>query len=191
MDNPRRSLQFRRPLRPRHAIGMITALALLVACAGSRTGTSATRPVENVPPAATVETPIPPFPPDTTPMEQVFIVKGEPPATSELALMMRRMADFTDSTGKRVAAQGALLPFPEAFRGLRSAKATPDMVDPKSFDPYAQAWLVHLDRLYTVPDAERPGVFNTLVQTCAACHGNMCPGPLVRINKMKIPAPEP
>lgn len=170
---------------------MLAVPALLLACAGNRTGTSASRPVETLPQGAAVETPAPAILQDTAPKERVLIVKGDPPATSELALMMRRMADFTDSTGKQIAAKQDLLPFPGAFRSLRTAKATPNMVDPKTFDPYAQAWLIHLDRLFTVPVAERPAVFNTLVQTCAACHGNMCPGPLVRINKMKIPAPGP
>lgn len=119
--------------------------------------------------------------------EPVRILVGEPPKTSELAMMMREMVIFTDSTGKRLLADQDLLPFPESFLGLRTAEPTPNMVDEKNFDPYAQAWLFHLNKLYTVPTAERIGVFNTLVQTCAACHTTMCPGPLVRINKMKLP----
>lgn len=119
--------------------------------------------------------------------QPVQIVVGDPPKTSELAMMMRKMVIFTDSTGKLLTAGADLLPFPEQFRGLRTAEPTPKMVDEKTFDPYAQAWLFHLNKLYTVPTAERVGVFNTLVQTCAACHTTMCPGPLVRINKMKLP----
>ncbi len=134
-----------------------------------------------------VYTPPAPPVPEPPPAPEVRIVKGEPPATSPMALMMRQMAAFTDSTRVRLVAGGGLLPFPEHFRKLREQEPTPNMVDHKTFDPYAQAWLVHLDRLYTVPAKERTGVFNTLVATCAACHTNMCPGPLVRINKLKLP----
>src|SRR5690606_34424576 len=105
-----------------------------------------------------------------------------------MARMMRDMAAFTDSTRARLLGGDSLPDFPEAFRKLREQEPTPGMVDHRQFDPYAMAWLVHLDRLYAAPPAERPEVFNTLVATCAACHGNMCPGPLVRINKMKLPA---
>lgn len=150
------------------AYAAVSALLLLMYACSAR---KAEVPVEEAEPAPS----------------QVQIVVGDPPATSELAMMMREMVLFTDSTGKLLAAGGDLLPFPEQFRGIRTAEPTPNMVDEKTFDPYAQAWLFHLEKLYTVPTAERAGVFNTLVQTCAACHTTMCPGPLVRINKMKLP----
>jgi hypothetical protein len=132
-------------------------------------------------------TPPPPPPPTPPPAPEVRIVKGEAPTPSPMALMMRQMADFADSTRGRLAQGKDLLPFPGHFKQLREQEPTPGMVDHKTFDPYAQAWLIHLDRLYTVPAKERTEVFNTLVVTCAACHSTMCPGPLVRINKMKLP----
>lgn len=122
-----------------------------------------------------------------TPPAHVQIVKGEPPAASELALLMREMTAFTDSTGKRLIAGEDLLPFPEQFKALKTAGATPGMVEHSTFDPYADAWLHHLNALYTGPAEERADVFNTLVNTCAGCHGQMCPGPLARIRKLAIP----
>ncbi|MBZ0206039.1 MAG: hypothetical protein K8H89_06915 [Flavobacteriales bacterium] len=124
------------------------------------------------------------------PTETVRIVKGDPPATSQLALLMREMTAFTDSTGKRLATSEHLLPYPERFKELMTAEATPGMVERRTFDPFAQAWLNQLDALYATPSAEQTGVFNTLVQTCAACHSQMCPGPLVRIKKLTIPEVE-
>lgn len=113
-------------------------------------------------------------------------MKGEPPPTSELAQLMRAMTAFADTTGKRINGGGELPPFPEPFRKLKTAEATPGMVDHRVFDPFAQAWLHQLDSLYTTPKAGRAEVFNDLVQTCAGCHGQMCPGPLVRIKKLSI-----
>ncbi len=115
------------------------------------------------------------------------IVVPEPLETSELALMMREMTLFTDSTRSRLQQGRDLLPFPSSFKGLKTAEPTPGMVERSTFNPYADAWLYHLDALYAAKPAGRAEVFNTLVQTCAACHGQMCPGPLVRINKLKLP----
>lgn len=120
---------------------------------------------------------------------QVQIVKGEPPATSELALMMRQMAAFADSTKVRLSANKDLLPFPEHFNQLNTAEPTPGMKDPHTFDPFARAWLHQLDSLYTTPTANRAEVYNALVQTCAGCHTTMCPGPLTRIKKLSLPPP--
>ncbi len=119
--------------------------------------------------------------------EQIHIVQGEQPSTSELALLMREMTAFADSSRGLIAQGRELPPFPEQFRKLMTAEATPGMKDPKTFDPFAHAWLYHLDALYKAPEAERPGVFNTLVQTCAGCHTTMCPGPLVKIRKLGLP----
>lgn len=160
-------------------LGLAGIFALLLACSGRRAEATAPNP--------TAEAPPPPPPPLVADPSAVTIVKGEPPATSELALMMREMAAFTDSTRDRLITGGALLPFPSSFRNMAQAEPTPNMVDHRTFDPYAKAWLVHLDRLYAASMEQRTGVFNTLVATCEACHTNMCPGPLVRIKKLHIP----
>ena len=126
--------------------------------------------------------------PDPAPahVETIRVEKGEPPKASQLALLMREMTAFADSTGKRIAAEEELLPYPERFKALPTAEPTPNMVEHRTFDPYAQAWLHQLDRLYTASTAEHAELFNELVQTCAACHTQMCPGPLVRIRKLTI-----
>ena len=128
--------------------------------------------------------------PAPPPALSVRVVKGDPPPTSQLALLMRDMTAFADSTGKLVSAGKELPVYPVRFKAIMTAEATPGMVEHRTFDPYAQAWLGQLDALYAAPAAERNEVFNSLVQTCAACHGQMCPGPLVRIKKLTIPENE-
>lgn len=149
-------------------LAMAAVLAVLHACSARQPAATATTAPDAPPPA-------------------VRIVVGEPPATSELALMMREMATFADSTAKRLLEDRDLPPYPDRFKGLKTAGSTPGMVQKNTFDPYADAWLHHLDRLYAVASDERVEVYNDLVSTCAACHTTMCPGPLVRINKMKLP----
>ena len=120
----------------------------------------------------------------------VRYVPGAEPEPSPLARLMRGMTTFTDSTGKRLSKGDELLAFPSDFKDLLTAEPTPGMVDRRTFDPYAQAWLHQLDSLYTTAPANRTEVYNALVGTCAACHGNMCPGPLSRIKKLSIPEEE-
>jgi hypothetical protein len=117
-----------------------------------------------------------------------YIPGGDDHEVSPLALLMRRMTAFTDSTGKRLSADGGLPPYPAAFKGILSAESTPGMVDHITFDPFAFAWLQQLDSLYRTPAPDRSEVFNGLVQRCANCHGEVCPGPLDRIHKLRITA---
>ena len=147
-------------------MGAVAALFFLIACSSSRKAEA------------------PPAPPAAG---AVHIVKGEPPAKSGLAQLMREMTAFADTTGRRLREGGDLPPFPEQFKNLKTAEPTPGMVDRRVFDPYAEAWLHQLDLLYTAPTADRTNVFNDLIMACAGCHGQMCPGPLVRIKKLNIP----
>lgn len=156
------------PLKLRHYIAMALAAILLPACSSRMAQAD----------------------PAPTHAEPARVVKGQPPPTSQLALLMRDMTAYADSTGKHLAAGKDLPEYPKRFKAIMTAESTPGMVDHSTFDPYAQAWLNQLDALYTSPTSERTEVFNALVQTCAACHGQMCPGPLVRIKKLTIPENE-
>lgn len=153
------------PPKPLALAAIVLAMAAFHACSTRKAASAAVAPTQ----------------------EEVEIRVTEPLETSELALMMRQMTLFTDSTRTRLMKGGELLPYPGFFKGLKNAEPTPGMVEQATFDPYADAWLYHLDALYAAKPAERAEVFNTLVQTCAACHGHMCPGPLVRIKKLKLP----
>jgi hypothetical protein len=120
--------------------------------------------------------------------------KPAPPAppehvVSELAQLMRDMTAFADSTKARLGRGEDLLPYPAGFSRMTTATPTPGMVDHRTYDPFAFAYLKQLDSLYKVPAAARKEVFNGLISSCAACHGQVCPGPLVRINKLHLPRP--
>ena len=156
-------LRAQTPSLPFRILGFLLLIPLLHAC-------SSRMPETVAPPPATMR-----------------VVPGEEPEPSPLAQLMREMTAFTDSTGKHLVAGKDLLPYPEQFKALPTAEPTPGMAGRRTFDPYARAWLHQLDSLYTTPTTDRSEVFNALVQTCAACHGTMCPGPLSRIKKLSIP----
>lgn len=168
MSNPERT-RASRPLLPARFVAgtlLLGVLFLLHACTSTRRAEA------------------------TSPPEEPRIVRAEPLPTSELALLMREMTAFTDSTGRRLTDGLGLPPYPGHFEALRTAEATPGMMDSTNFQPYAIAWMHHLNTLYTSPEEERPRVFNALVNTCSACHTKMCPGPLSRIQRLHLPEKE-
>lgn len=109
---------------------------------------------------------------------------------SPLAQLMRDMTAFADSTRLRLSKDQDLLPYPANFKDMLTLESTPGMVDHRVYDPFAFAYLHQLDSLYHTPVPSRHDVFDGLVSACASCHGEVCPGPLDRIRKLR-PATKP
>jgi hypothetical protein len=65
------------------------------------------------------------------------------------------------------------------------------MMDHAVYDPFAEHFLTTLDGFYKAKKKDRAQAYNALVQACANCHMQVCPGPLVRIKKMYVQLPEP
>ncbi len=122
---------------------------------------------------------------------KAVILPGDAHKVSPLARLMREMTAFADSAGKRLQRGEGLPPEPQHFKDMLTVESTPGMVDHRIFDPFAFAYLRQLDSLYKVPATEQQQAFNELVQYCAACHGSVCPGPLTRINKLRVPDKAP
>lgn len=106
---------------------------------------------------------------------------------SPLAQLMRDMTAFADSTKHRLLRHEELLPYPAGFKDMMTAESTPGMVDHRTYDPFAFSFLHQLDSLYKVVPDQREQAFDELIQYCTACHGQVCPGPLVRIKKLRMP----
>jgi hypothetical protein len=113
--------------------------------------------------------------------------KLNPNEESELALLMRDMASRLDSEKIRV--NQGLLPgtYPIAFDKIKSAVPTTTKELGTDFINYADLYLKRLNEYHSTNEItlvkER---YNNLVQSCAGCHQVECPGPLKRIEKMKI-----
>ena len=111
-------------------------------------------------------------------------VAGTTRQASPLAQLMLEMTAFADTTRDRLRNGQELPPFPDHFKEMLTVESTPGMVDHRVYDPFALAYLYAIDSLYKVPAGARMGVYNAVVQGCANCHGQVCPGPLVRIKKL-------
>ncbi len=110
---------------------------------------------------------------------------------SELALLMRNMASFMDTAKSHTVRGIDRPPYPEQFKKMKTATPTEGMVEHAVFDPFADFFLTTLDSYYKAKKKDRVQRYNALVQACANCHMQVCPGPLVRIKKMYVPLPEP
>ena len=108
-----------------------------------------------------------------------------PNKSSELAVLMRKMATHAEEVKKEVFAGKITSAFPEDFRKIHTAVPTDSMIKGDQFDGYATAYLNNLETLYDGTGDIQPE-FNAIVKTCIACHEQSCPGPLVRIKKLIV-----
>ena len=110
-----------------------------------------------------------------------------PNGDSELALLMREMADWTDSCKAAITSGREVPAAPANLKTLHTAKRTDPNIDEKIFSSMASLYQSRVTDFQTATDANRVQLFNAMVQGCISCHENFCHGPLVRINKMMIP----
>jgi len=108
-----------------------------------------------------------------------------PNKSSELAILMRHMATHAEQAKKEVLAGQLRSSFPSEFKKIHTAVPTDDHIKGDAFDGFADGYLKNLELLYT-PGENLLTKYNAVINTCIGCHESSCPGPLVRINKMKI-----
>lgn len=109
-----------------------------------------------------------------------------PNGDSELAVLMREMMSSAGNL-KEMIKQGNLPDkFPEEFLKIHTAKPTDSDTKKASFDGFADNYISNLHALYSSPKEELTQNYNAVINACASCHSQHCPGPLKAINKLKI-----
>jgi len=109
---------------------------------------------------------------------------------SELALLMRRMWDDADAMKKAIESGEVPEDYREKFKAIHEAKATdPDTRD-EQFEGMSVAFLASMDQLYKrQQEGDKEQIkngYNLMVEACLNCHQSYCPGPMVRIKKLRI-----
>lgn len=119
-------------------------------------------------------------------VQQPQQTKLKPP--SELALLMRDMAAFSDTVQVRLRHGGELPPQPD-FAAIHTATPTDGMLemDKATFDRFAGHYLQQVKSLYEAAPVDRNRVFNGTLAACSNCHTVVCPGPMVKIKRMYLP----
>lgn len=107
-----------------------------------------------------------------------------PNGASELAQLMRTMEKQTESWKTEITENKATLsPVPDAYKNLKLAKVTEPEMKNENYNAFADDFMAYSNALVAAAPAERKTAFNAMVGGCMACHTQMCPGPVKRINK--------
>jgi hypothetical protein len=103
-----------------------------------------------------------------------------------LAVLMREMIADMEEIKSTVVDKEDLKVYLERHRALLTAEATDPKVRDSSFFRMANAYLLHLEKMEQSDEAHLLENFKALQQSCIACHQQKCPGPLKKIEKLKI-----
>lgn len=114
-----------------------------------------------------------------------------PNGDSELAILMREMFEEAKRIKKQVQ-NGETVTVKLDHEKILSAHATePDKAASPKFKSWASAYLAGIESLKNAKPYEAETAYRSLVNNCLNCHKSLCPGPIVRINKLKLPRVKP
>ena len=109
-----------------------------------------------------------------------------PNGDSELALLMRDMAKLSEDNAIALREGKELVPYNGEFTAMKKAERTMKDFDETFFQGMSDKYLSDMQKLYEAKPAERIALHNNVVESCQACHNQICPGPLKRIDKMLV-----
>lgn len=108
-----------------------------------------------------------------------------PNPDSELALLMRAMDKDMQAIKQAIISDKRLPYVYKRFKAIRVAQPTDASVKTPQFTNIANLLLSNTKKLYNAKETSK--TYNLLVNNCMACHQSYCPGPIVRIKKLRIP----
>ncbi len=113
-----------------------------------------------------------------------------PNGDSELALLMRDMYD--DAMVMKIRIKEDKKPkVSRLFEELHTADATePDKVATEEYTIFSNAYQESLATLKKSAADDVHDSYQGMVQSCMNCHQVMCPGPMVKIEKLYLNSPE-
>lgn len=111
-----------------------------------------------------------------------------PNGDSELALLMRQMADWTDSCKAAITSGRPVPPKPVALANLHTAERTDKTIDASLFNSMASLYEGAVTTFESADSIAKVKAYDGMVAACGGCHQNFCQGPLTRISKMYIDA---
>jgi hypothetical protein len=109
-----------------------------------------------------------------------------PNGDSELALLMRDMAKLTETNAIALREGKELTPYKGEYTAMKKAERTMHDIDETFFQGMSDTYLNNMQKLYDAKPEDRIALHNNVVESCQACHNQICPGPLKRIDKMLV-----
>lgn len=107
---------------------------------------------------------------------------------SPLAALMRKMDAEMNIAKRMILAENGNLSdsVSLAYDSIKTATPTDPTVKTDVFAGMADAFLFNVQALQKADPHNRKDIFNTTVSSCISCHQEFCPGPIVRIKKLKL-----
>ncbi len=114
------------------------------------------------------------------------VIPLNPNGDSELALLMRRMYDEMADVRKQIVNKTPIRINLDHSEILTAHATEPEKVASAEYKAFAQMYLNTIEQLRKIEEAEaaKP-IFIQLVENCMSCHEALCPGPMVKIKKLK------
>jgi len=108
-----------------------------------------------------------------------------PNGDSELALLMRAMYEEALYV-KQQAAKGEPARIKLDHDKILTAHATePEKAASQEYKAFAQVYLQTVEALKKANAEDLPDLYDNLIASCSTCHQALCPGPLVKIEKLR------
>lgn len=107
--------------------------------------------------------------------------------TSELAQLMRDMYSGQEQWKKEIENGKIPKDFPEKYKKIHTAIATDSTVRTDVFTIMSDEYLRSIQKIINSENSQSSKKnFNEMVNKCIVCHQSFCPGPISRIQKLKI-----
>ena len=117
---------------------------------------------------------------NSTKKSKVFNPNGD----SQLALLMREMFDSSMEAKQKLEANQAIDVL-ASFDHMKVVEATePEKANSDLYKVMADAYLASVDAMNKAPKSHQK--FNQMVDNCMGCHQAMCPGPMVKIERLYL-----
>lgn len=117
----------------------------------------------------------------------VVLPASNPNGDSELALLMRKM--FEESLDmRRAVLKGEKPEISLDLAKIHTVQATePEKQASESYKAWGTAFLNAVKMYNEAPLSEVKEAYTLMIDQCMNCHGQLCPGPTVKIKKLYLP----
>lgn len=108
-----------------------------------------------------------------------------PNGDSELALLMRAMFDEAQLIKEQIN-KGEPITINLNHEKILTAHATePEKAASAEYKAFANLYLQSIKNLESAKPKQMLSIYDNMVENCMSCHKALCPGPIVRIKKLK------
>ena len=109
-----------------------------------------------------------------------------PNGDSELAILMRRMADEAEMIKAKIE-QGERPEILVDYQEIMTASATePEKKATHEYEVFAESHIQSMQLLEDADTSRMLTLYDNMISNCINCHQELCPGPLPRIKKLKM-----